>query len=36
VRLACAEALKPIYAAASAEAALLALEEFEQGDWGQN
>jgi transposase-like protein len=34
-RKAVAAALKPIYAAANAEAAAAALAEFEQGQWGQ-
>ncbi len=34
-RKAIAQALKPIYAAPSADAALAALDEFEQGDWGR-
>ena len=34
-RKAIAKALKPIYAASSAEAAAAALGEFEQGPWGQ-
>jgi putative transposase len=34
-RKAIAAALKPIYAAASAEAAQAALEDFEQGPWGE-
>jgi putative transposase len=34
-RKALAAALKPIYSAASAEAALAELEAFEQGSWGQ-
>lgn len=34
-RKALAAALKPIYTAANAEAATLAMDEFEQGSWGQ-
>ena len=34
-RKAIAKALKPIYGASSAEAAAAALDEFEQGPWGQ-
>lgn len=34
-RKAIAKALKPIYAAPSAEAAVAALDEFEEGVWGQ-
>jgi transposase-like protein len=34
-RKALAAALKPIYTAANAEAAALAMDEFEQGSWGQ-
>jgi putative transposase len=34
-RKALAKALRPIYAAANAEAAAAALDEFEQGPWGQ-
>lgn len=34
-RKAIAKALRPVYAAASAEAAATALEEFAQGPWGQ-
>jgi putative transposase len=35
-RKALAKALRPIYAAASAEAALAALDAFEDGEWGES